>query len=123
MEPLADRLLDALGDPIARRTVRLLLNHDLTQAELIGTLGVAQPTVSRVVKLLRAIGLVEPEAGGRGQRFVVASKTEAIALFLATDRLAERLLDEEGRAQRERSRETRLTTIKPASEDACAGPT
>ena len=115
-EPLADRLLDTLGDPVARNAMRLLLDRNLTQAELLDELGVAQATVSRVVKLLRAVGLVEPVAGGRGQRFTVPVHAEAVGMFLASDRLAERLLDEESRAQRERSHATRRTTVKAANE-------
>jgi DNA-binding transcriptional ArsR family regulator len=117
-EPLSDRLLDALGDPAARAVLRLLLETERSQAELIDDLGVAQATVSRVVKVLRAVGLVAPASGGRRQLLAVTAAHEALAVLLAADRLAERLIEREQRAQRERSHATRRTAIQPASGDS-----
>jgi DNA-binding transcriptional ArsR family regulator len=115
-EPLADRILDVLGDPIARGVARLLLSQELSQTDLVARLEVAQASVSRAVKLLRAAGLVAPVEGGRGPRLAVVAPTETISVFLAVDRLAEQLLKHEADAQGHRSRETRRLAVKPADE-------
>jgi DNA-binding transcriptional ArsR family regulator len=115
-EPLADRLLDVLGDPIARRVVRLLLSEQLSQADLVSRLEVAQSSVSRAVKLLHATGLVGPIEGGRGPRLAVLAPAQMISFLLASDRLAEHLLDLDAELQASRSRETRRLAVKPADE-------
>jgi DNA-binding transcriptional ArsR family regulator len=113
-EPLSDRLLDALGDPVARPVVRLLVEEELPQSDLIEKLGVAQATVSRAVKVLRAVGLVAPVDRGRGPRLAVTAPAEVVTLFLATDRLAEQVLEREEQAQKRRSKETRRLALRPA---------
>jgi DNA-binding transcriptional ArsR family regulator len=114
MEPLADRLLDALGDPVARHAIRVLLNREMSQSELVGELGVAQPTLSRAVKLLRNVGLVAAIGGGRAPQLTVTARDAALALLLASDRLAENVLELESRAQREQSDATRRSAVRPA---------
>jgi len=114
-EPLSDRLLDALGDPVARRVVRRLLEGARGQSDLIAELGVGQATVSRAVKLLRAVGLVAPTGGGRSPRLRITGHRRAVAVLLAVDRLADELLEEEGRAQGERSDATRRAAVHPTN--------
>lgn len=115
-EPLSDRLLEALGDPIARGIVRLLAERELSQAELIKELGVGQSTASRAVKVLRASGLVAPAEFGRGVDLAITAGPEALNLLLAADRLAERVLEQEDLAQKDQSLKTRKLAIKPAAE-------
>jgi DNA-binding transcriptional ArsR family regulator len=116
-EPLADRLLAVLGDSAARAVVRGLLHRAQSQTDLVTVLGLAQATVSRAVKILRAVGLIRPQEGGRSPRLTVTAPEETAGVLLAADRLAEELLDREHHAQRERSTATRRAVVKPAEQN------
>jgi DNA-binding transcriptional ArsR family regulator len=116
-EPLSDRLLDTLGDPIARAVVRALLERERSQTDLTEDLGLAQSTVSRIVKVLRAVGLVAPTSGARGQSLAVTAHGETVGILLAADRLAEQLIDREQTVQAERSSATRRAAIQPAKRE------
>jgi len=112
-EPLSDRLLDALGDPVARSILKTLERADLSQLELIERLELPQATVSRTLKLLRALGLVTQSRPGRGVALSLTVADGTSALFLAADRLAEEVLKGELQAQREESADTRRRIIRP----------
>ncbi len=57
----------ALAEPTRRRILDLLLDHDRSAGEVVAALGLAQPTVSQHLKVLRDAGLVtvRPEANRR----------------------------------------------------------
>jgi DNA-binding transcriptional ArsR family regulator len=112
-EPLSDRLFDALGDPVARGVVRLILEEERCQAALLKELDVAQATVSRAVKQLRAVGLIASVTQGRAPALGVPARREASALLMAADRLAEELLALDRKAQAELSQATRRGAIRP----------
>jgi DNA-binding transcriptional ArsR family regulator len=116
-EPLSDRLLDMLGDPIAREVLRALLERERSQTDLIEDLGLAQATVSRVVKVLRAAGLVAPTSRARRQLLAVTAHAETVGILLAADRLAEQLIEREQTVQAERSSATRRAAIQPAKRE------
>lgn len=53
-----DATLDALADPLRRRTVELLADGPHRAGELASTLGVSAPTMSKHLRVLRQSGLV-----------------------------------------------------------------
>jgi DNA-binding transcriptional ArsR family regulator len=55
---LLDAALEALADPLRRRTVELLAAGPRRAGELASSLGVSAPTMSKHLKVLRAGGLV-----------------------------------------------------------------
>ncbi len=112
-EPLSDRLFLALGDTAALAVTRCLLGQSRSQAELASELGLAQSTISRAVRVLRDVGIVSAVDRGRAATLGVDAKDEAIALLLASDRLAERIHDLQATAQQDRSRTTRQLAIRP----------
>ena len=115
-EPLADRLLETLGDPVAREVVRSLLLRECSQNELVGELGVAQATASRAIRVLRAVGLVSTTTGRRNEKLRIEADDAVIASLLAIDRLAEKLLEAQTTAQLKRSAATRRLAIRPAED-------
>src|SRR4051812_12599248 len=111
--PLADQLLDALGEPTIRAVVRRLLSEPATQAQLIDEIGCNQSTVSRTTMLLRALGLIESSGAGRSATHQARNRDELVAVLLAADRLAETLIEQAGDQQAERSTETRRLAMRP----------
>ena len=59
------RLLAVLADPTRLRLVRLLLRQELCVCELVDALRMPQYKVSRDLRQMRAIGLVEARRRGR----------------------------------------------------------
>lgn len=119
MVPLADRLLEALGDPTTRGVLRCLLDQSLTQAELPKTTNCNQSTASRTTGVLRALGLVcDENMGGRSPTLQVESREELIAVLLAADRLAEAILERQAVAQRAASKTTRRLNMRPADNES-----
>jgi len=53
-----DGALNALADPVRRRTVELLASRPHRAGELAGALGVTPPTMSKHLRILRQGGLV-----------------------------------------------------------------
>jgi ArsR family transcriptional regulator, arsenate/arsenite/antimonite-responsive transcriptional repressor len=53
-----DRMFRALADPTRLRILNLLLRGELCVCEIVGVLGVSQPTASRHLAYLRRAGLV-----------------------------------------------------------------
>jgi anti-sigma factor RsiW len=114
-DPLADRLLDALGDSTTRAVLRSLLHEPVTQAELPAVTRCNQSTASRTAALLRALGLVgDEDTGGRSPTLRVEAREELVAVLLAADRLAESILERQAAAQRTRSRQTRRLNVRSA---------
>lgn len=65
--PDPDRILHALGDPVRRRLLDELRAGERSVGDLAGSLAIAQPNVSKHLKVLLAAGLVQvrPEAQRR----------------------------------------------------------
>jgi len=70
--PILDRL-SALGDEGRTRILALLDRSELTVTELASVLQLAQPTVSRHLKILASEGWVEARADGRNRHYRLAS--------------------------------------------------
>jgi DNA-binding transcriptional ArsR family regulator len=121
-EALSDRLFETLGDPAAREVLRCLLEGDRSQTEIIAELGLAQPTASRAIRVLRAAGLVTASSGRRRERLRLEAPANVAAVLLATDRLAEEILHAQVSAQHDRSAATRRSAIKPAEKRSAANP-
>jgi ArsR family transcriptional regulator len=60
----ANRLFRAFSDPTRLRILSLLRRGELCVCELVGVLGVPQPTASRHLAYLRRAGLVEARKDG-----------------------------------------------------------
>ena len=108
----ADRLLEAVAEPIASRIVRALAGGAQTQAELIERLELGQSVVSRSTKTLRAAGLIESDTRRGALRLRAAD--EVRSLLSAADRVAEALLADDTQRQRAASEQTRRSSIRPA---------
>jgi ArsR family transcriptional regulator len=68
------RLLRALSDPARLRLMRLLQHGELCVCELVETLRMPQYAVSRHLRLLRALGLVEARRDGRWMYYRLGSR-------------------------------------------------
>ena len=62
-------LLTLLEDPIRLRLLRLLLRQELCVCELVDALGLPQYKVSRHLRQLRAVGLVQARREGRWMHY------------------------------------------------------
>ena len=112
----ADRLLEAVADPIAVRIVRALATCAQTQAALVGNLGVGQSVVSRATKTLRAAGIIESDTPRGEMRLRAADETGS--LLRAADRLAEALIADDTERQRVASAQTRRSQIRQTDSPA-----
>ena len=63
------RLLDALTDPTRLRLLRLLRRQELCVCELMDALRMPQYKISRHLRTLRAVGLVEARRDGRWMHY------------------------------------------------------
>lgn len=106
----ADRLLEAVADPIAVQIVRALATRAQTQATLVGQLRFSQSVISRATKTLRAAGLIESDTARSELRLRAAD--EMGLLLLAVDRLAEALIADDTERQRVTSSQTRRSQIR-----------
>ncbi|MGY1605479.1 ArsR/SmtB family transcription factor [Geodermatophilus sp. SYSU D00815] len=62
---MTDELLRALGDPTRRRVVELLAGEQLCVCHLVESTGATQTNLSNHLRVLRELGIVEPEPAGR----------------------------------------------------------
>lgn len=113
-QPLADRLLELLADPLSRDVLRALLDEPETQGGLVDRIGASQSALSRAIKGLRAVGLVEAD-GLREALLTPAARDQTLGVLIAADRLAETLLDSEREAQRSASKRTRRAVVRPVT--------
>jgi DNA-binding transcriptional ArsR family regulator len=74
-------MFEALAEPTRRRILDQLLDRPRTVGELVTTLAVSQPSVSKHLRVLRDAGLVE--ARKDAQRRVYELRPEALAELLA----------------------------------------
>lgn len=70
-------VFDLLADPTRRRLLDLLRNDDRTVGELVDALGMAQPAVSKQLRVLRDAGLVEARIDA--QRRIYSLRPEPLA--------------------------------------------
>ncbi len=68
------RLMRALSDPARLRLLRLLQHGELCVCELVDTLRMPQYAVSRHLRCLRALGLVEARRDGRWMHYRLGSR-------------------------------------------------
>ncbi len=95
------RLLHTLADSTRLRLLRLLQQQELCVCELVDTLRMPQYAVSRHLRSLRALGLVEARRDGRWMHYRLGSR--ATGPRLARELLAAlaRHLDGTGQGQRD----------------------
>jgi DNA-binding transcriptional ArsR family regulator len=70
-------VLAVVAEPMRRRILDLLLEHDRAVGELVDALGISQPGVSKHLRILREAELVESRADG--QRRVYGLRPERLA--------------------------------------------
>jgi DNA-binding transcriptional ArsR family regulator len=112
----ADRLLEAVAEPVAVQIVRALASTAQTQVALVGHLGLGQSVVSRATKTLRTAGVIESVTPRGELRLRAADETRS--LLLAVDRLAEALLADDAERQRLTSAQTRRSQIRRTDSEA-----
>lgn len=77
-------MFDAIGDPTLRRIMELLHERERTVGELVVELDMAQATVSRRLRTLRAAGVASlREDGGRRWYALRAAPLEELGGWLA----------------------------------------
>jgi DNA-binding transcriptional ArsR family regulator len=109
-------LLETIADPAALQIVRALAESEQSQVALVERLDIGQSVVSRSLRTLRSVGVVEA-ASPRGA-LRLRSPDETRAILLAADRLAEALLAEDSLEQRELSNRTRRAVVRRADVDS-----
>ena len=67
-------LLDALTDPTRLRLLRLLRQQELCVCELVDALHIPQYKISRHLRRLRAVGLVEARREGRWMHYRLSQR-------------------------------------------------
>lgn len=75
------RVLEALADPVRLRLVRLLLRGEACVCELVDALRLPQYAVSRHLRHLRAVGLVEARREGRWMHYRLAQPLDRQPLY------------------------------------------
>ena len=65
---------NAIAEPRRRQILDVLAGGERPVNELVGQLGVAQPQVSKHLRVLRAVGLVEVRGDGRRRLYRVNGK-------------------------------------------------
>ena len=75
------RLLGTLAEPIRLRLLRLLYRQELCVCELMDALQLPQYKVSRHLRELRRVGLVEATRSGRWMHYRISRKTAATAMY------------------------------------------
>src|SRR6476646_11213952 len=75
--PDMDMVLQALADPSRRTVLEILRDHPATAGELAEALPIARPGVSRHLRVLREVGLVDVRPNG--QHRVYSLRPEPLA--------------------------------------------
>ena len=68
-----DRMFRAFSDPTRLRILNLLLTGELCVCDIVSTLRIAQPTVSRHLAYLKSAGLVESRRDGLWMHYKLAT--------------------------------------------------
>ena len=71
-----DAVLQALADPSRRTVLAILRDHPATAGELAEALPIARPGVSRHLRVLREVGLVDVRQ--QAQRRIYSLRTDAL---------------------------------------------
>jgi DNA-binding transcriptional ArsR family regulator len=71
-----DAVLQALADPSRRTMLEILRDHEATAGELADALPIARPGVSRHLRVLREVGLVDVRQDA--QRRIYSLRPEAL---------------------------------------------
>ncbi len=83
-----DNTLAALADPTRRAIVTRLAHSDATVSELVGQFPLAQPTISKHLKVLERAGLVTRRREGTKRPCHLESRAlEALEIWLFDQRL------------------------------------
>ncbi len=90
------RVMKALSDPGRVRVLKLLRAGELCACEIIRGLGLAQPTVSRHMRVLADAGLVRPRKAGAWVRYSLAGEEASLAARAMLALLDGWLEDDEG---------------------------
>jgi len=75
------RFLEAMTDPTRLRLLRLLRRQELCVCELVDTLRMPQYKISRHLRNLRAVGLVEARRDGRWMHYRLGRRGEQARLM------------------------------------------
>jgi DNA-binding transcriptional ArsR family regulator len=70
-----DGAFNAVAEPRRRQILDALAGGELPVNDLVGVLGVAQPQVSKHLKVLREVGLVDVRDEGRRRMYRVNART------------------------------------------------
>jgi DNA-binding transcriptional ArsR family regulator len=105
----ADRILEALAEPLSLEIVRALSVAEKTQSELVRALELRQSGASRAIKVLRSVGMVESDSPRGPIR--LRAEPEVKQILLAADRLAEAVISVDLAQQTKLSGETRRSAI------------
>lgn len=71
------KIMKALSDANRVKIIKLLQNKSMCVCELQGVLGLAQPTVSKHLKILEEVGLVDYQKDGLWVNYFVADGKES----------------------------------------------
>ncbi len=71
-EQRLDRVFSALADPTRRRIVERLARGSLTVGEIASGFSIAQPGISKHVRILEGSGLISRQIDGRVHRCAIA---------------------------------------------------
>lgn len=119
--PLADRIIEVLGDAGALQILRELIREERTQAALVTDLVITQSVASRTLKTLRLVGLVAAESPRGLLRVRAPDATQQ--LLLAGNNLAAALISIEAEEQETLADRTRRDAIGPADASVAHLPT
>ncbi len=82
-------VFDVVADPTRRRILELLREHERSVGELVESIGLSQPGVSKHLRVLREVGLVEVRVDGQRRMYRLrAAPLQEIDEWLAPYRKA-----------------------------------
>jgi DNA-binding transcriptional ArsR family regulator len=112
----ADRILEALAEPLSLEIIRALSVDEQTQSELVRGLELGQSGASRAIKSLRSVGIVESDSPRGPIR--LRAEPEVKQILLAADRLAEAVISVDVAQQQTLSAKTRRAAIHASQREA-----
>lgn len=68
--PYAD-VFSVIGDPVKRQILHLINGQELTVTQLVNSLGLSQPTISKHLRKLREAGLVDVRVDGQRRWYLL----------------------------------------------------
>lgn len=113
------RLLSALADPTRLRLVRLLHRRELCVCELMDAVRLPQYTVSRHLRELRRVGVVEATRSGRWMHYRIGGAAAQSALHQDLLKLLDVHLRDVTEAKRDDTRLARRLAAGRADRYAC----